>query len=243
MIGKQEHEESEYQGLRIRAAANLHRECFTVIEELNLPKGAMVLDLGAGEGAFSRRLMDREFNIKAVELEPSRFQLPISCYDIDLNSDFHDKLGERFDLIVAIEIIEHLQNPRHFISECLGLLKENGYLLVTSPNLESWISRIRFIREGRFLWFMEEDYNYSGHITPIFSWQIEQICREQKAHIARIAHTKNKLLIRRLGETFINIIKNKATYISFLYPFMMGRKEGEINIFLIKPNSTSIESG
>ena len=52
MIGRQEHEESEYQGLRIRAAANLHRECFSIIEELNLPKGLWFLILEPEKGHF-----------------------------------------------------------------------------------------------------------------------------------------------------------------------------------------------
>ena len=151
MMDQHELVESKYNGLKIRAAANLHRECISIIDGLHLPKGGRVLDLEAGEGAFSKRLIDRCFAVTAVELIPSRFQLSIPCYHLDLNADFHAVFSDTFDLIVAIEIIEHLQNPRHFIRECLSLLNECGYLLVTSPNLESWMSRIRFLRDGRFL--------------------------------------------------------------------------------------------
>jgi len=237
MMGNRVLVEKEYQGLKVRAASNLHKECISIIDGLNLPGGAMVLDLGAGEGAFSRRLIDRKFDVRAVELLPSRFQLPIPCYNLDLNSNFHDKFNDRYDLIVAIEIIEHLQNPRHFIRECLSLLKDNGYLLVTSPNLESWISRIRFIRDGRLLWFQEYDYHSSGHITPIFSWQMEQICREQSATIVKKAYTRDKLLWNKLGNRFSDVIRNKMLFMTILYPVMRGCKKGEIALFLIKPNS------
>ncbi len=222
------------------AESNLHKECISMIDGLNIPRGR-VLDLGAGEGAFSARLIERGFDVTAVELMPSRFQLSIPCHHLDLNKDIHCAFTEKFDLIVAIEIIEHLENPRHFIKQCLSLLHGSGYLLVTSPNVESWMSRIRYLRDGRLFWFSEPDYTNMGHITPIFSWQIEQICREQKATVFRTTHTKDRLLWSKLGYrwnksgySFVAAIKNKISYLAILYPLMVGRKKGEINIYLIK---------
>ena len=50
--------ESEYRGLKIHAIPSLHEQCMALIAELRLPSTAKVLDLGAGEGAFSQRLLD-----------------------------------------------------------------------------------------------------------------------------------------------------------------------------------------
>jgi len=226
--------ETEYRGLKIHAASNLHQACIAAIDGLPLPKSATVLDLGAGEGAFSQRLIDRGCEVTAVELDSARFKLDIPHHSFDLNLDFHDKIGQSFDLVVAIEIIEHLYSPRHFITNCLSLLKPDGFLVVTTPNLESWLSRIKFLRDGRFLWFEEEDYRSYGHITPIFSWQIAQVCRENNADLAAVTNTDPTLLKRRLGNTFREMVRNKVLYMSVLRPLMRGRKGGEIGIYTIR---------
>ena len=157
--------ETEYRGLKISAASNLHTACFSIIQTLDLLTGARALDLGAGEGAFSQRLIDNGFSVLAVERQAEQFRANAPCLRIDLNEDFDNKLTGKFDLIAAIEIIEHLYNPRHFIRNCLNLLNHQGYLLITSPNVESWVSRIRLLRHGRPLWFDETDYDLSGHVN------------------------------------------------------------------------------
>jgi SAM-dependent methyltransferase len=225
--------EVEYRGLRIHAAPNLHDDCIALIKQISSLKGANVLDIGAGEGAFSQRLIDEGFEVQAVDFQEDRFRANAECQRVDLNTDFHDKWTNEFDLIVAIEVIEHLFNPRHFINNCLRVLKSNGYLLLTSPNTENWISRIRFLRDGCFMWFDESDYHSYGHITPVFSWQIAHICEELGAELVSVHHTDNGFLRRRLGDG-LSILRNKSFYLGALYPFMRGKRDGEINIYLIR---------
>lgn len=232
-IAINEDTEATYRGLQIHTTANLHRDCLGLIKRLDLPRTPSVLDLGAGAGAFSRRLMDTGFLVTAVEFNAQRFKAAADCHSYDLNQDFGDKFLARFDLVVAIELIEHLSNPRHFIRNCLRALKTRGYLLITSPNTESWISRLVFLRRGRFLWFDERDYDHYGHITPVFTWQIEQICGELGVSLVRTEHN-NGSLRKRLGRSLIKALRNKMTYMSALYPLMTGRKEGEVNIYLIQ---------
>lgn len=227
-------DESTYRGLTIHAIPSLHELCMSVIELLSLPASSRVLDLGAGEGAFTIRLAERGFDVSAAELEESRFRLNVPCQNLDLNLEFHDKWQHQFDLVVAIEILEHLHNPRHFIKNCLNLLGTNGYLVVTSPNVESWLSRIRFLRGGQLLWFEENDYHLYGHLTPIFSWQIKQICSELGGELIQVSNTKNSLLRKRLGESVWSVLLNKSFYLSMLSPFMRGRKEGEISVYVIR---------
>ena len=50
--------------------------------------------------------------------------------------------SESFDSIVAGEIIEHLENPEIFLKESYRVLKENGKLIITTPNRKSWWNRI-----------------------------------------------------------------------------------------------------
>jgi SAM-dependent methyltransferase len=60
--------------------------------------------------------------------------------------------GEKsFDTIVAGELIEHLESPASFLRGCRRVLKDEGQLLITTPNPYHWttaIGNLFFIRSG-----------------------------------------------------------------------------------------------
>lgn len=47
-----------------------------------------------------------------------------------------------FDSVVAGELIEHLDQPNLFLNESYRILKKKGYLILTTPNKNSWINKI-----------------------------------------------------------------------------------------------------
>ena len=55
-------------------------------------------------------------------------------YDVRYGSAEDFKLNEKFDTIVAGELIEHLSNPGKFLDTCWNHLKEEGTLILTTPN-------------------------------------------------------------------------------------------------------------
>jgi|GEM_PF-1434315 len=81
-----------------------------------------------------------------------------------------------FDGVLAIELIEHLENPRHFMREATRVAKD--FVVFTFPNCESPKSVEMFKDHRRFTWFRDQDYHNSKHITPIFSWQMNQAASE-----------------------------------------------------------------
>jgi SAM-dependent methyltransferase len=56
-----------------------------------------------------------------------------------------------FDFLVAADVIEHIVDTDAFIDELRRALRPNGYLIVTTPNLGFWISRLRLLR-GKTPW-------------------------------------------------------------------------------------------
>lgn len=50
-----------------------------------------------------------------------------------------------YDITVAMDIIEHLTNTRHFMRELVRITKPDGYIIVSTPNLAYWHSRIRLM--------------------------------------------------------------------------------------------------
>jgi 2-polyprenyl-3-methyl-5-hydroxy-6-metoxy-1,4-benzoquinol methylase len=179
-----------YKGLVMRTAPGLHESAFALLSQLR-PPPARVIDLGAGEGAFTLRLKEAGYECRAAELVPGRFQVAgVPCQALDLNADFAAAAGRTFDIVVAQEIIEHLENPRHFLRECRKLVAPGGLILLTTPNIEDVYSRVRFMLSGRFSFFSEADYHSSGHLVPLASWQLRQIFAE--VGLTETAHRYNQ---------------------------------------------------
>ena len=172
-------EKSKYNGLVMHCAPGTHEAAVSLLLRNNVPYRS-VLDLASGSGAMLARLRDIGFSqLYAVELKIERFQLRgINPLAIDLNTEFSTKLERDFELIAAIEIIEHLDSPRHFLREVHALLRHEGYLLLTTPNIGNWIGRINFLLSGNFRWFEETQYRGMRHISPITDIQMRLMLNE-----------------------------------------------------------------
>lgn len=128
----------QYDGIEIRAASGIHEEAMELINKTLAPRNnSIVLDIAAGRGAFSKRLQDFGYTVEANEIESEAF-LPtgIMCSTVDLNFPFAESFGiKKYSLVVAVEVIEHLYNPIMFLIECHKILKQDGYLLISTPNI------------------------------------------------------------------------------------------------------------
>jgi cyclopropane fatty-acyl-phospholipid synthase-like methyltransferase len=157
-----------YLGLRIHALNGLH-EFVGSLAARTFATGSEFLDLAAGSGALCLRLKDLGMNPTACDLVEENFRLHDSVPFItaNLNQDIPAEFSGRFDGITAIEIVEHLENPRHFLRQCFSALKPGGALILTTPNMDSARSRAVLIRFGAFHWFSQSNYQDDGHITPL----------------------------------------------------------------------------
>jgi 2-polyprenyl-3-methyl-5-hydroxy-6-metoxy-1,4-benzoquinol methylase len=122
------------------------------VQALGLPRGAKVLDAPCGDGEVSIELAKLGFEVSAVdmvdELRPearaalgSRFRIA----DMTRPLPWPDS---SFDIILCIEGIEHLEDAFAFLREIWRLLKGGGILVVSTPNIISLRSRMRFFGSG-----------------------------------------------------------------------------------------------
>jgi len=167
-----------YNGYRIHALSGLHDFIAERMQQF-LPPNASVLDLGAGSGAMSSRLVDSGFRVTAMDLVPENFRLhTVRFVEANLNKHFAFKLDQPQDAVVAVEVLEHLENPRHVLRECLRLLRPGGYLFLSTPNVDSPVSKSLFIRYGWLRFFDDNNYSEDGHIVPISYWQLKKMIGE-----------------------------------------------------------------
>jgi 2-polyprenyl-3-methyl-5-hydroxy-6-metoxy-1,4-benzoquinol methylase len=136
-----------------------------------------VLDLGAGTGAWAAKLVALGHRVRCVDRNPRDFALESAhCECVDLNDDFSSIIKDRYSAITSIEVIEHLENPRHFLRECKNLMRDDGILLLTTPNIENVAGRIRFMFKGNFRMFdKDQRLNDPTHISPIQTYMFEKM--------------------------------------------------------------------
>jgi len=137
-------------------------------------KNNKLLNLGGGTGQVSDMLKHIGFNVYNLDIEVSGEDE----FNIQHNlNDFVDLPYEEnsFDFVLCQEVIEHIENPWKLFRDIKKVLKENGTLILTTPNIQSKHSKKVFLRSnfGHFNWFMKKDLSY--HINPLPFWEVELI--------------------------------------------------------------------
>lgn len=133
-------------------------------------KSLKILDVGAGHGAFTKKLYDMGFDISACDLFPEIFMFDkIECKKADITQKLPYP-DNSFDLAIAIEVSEHIIDHELFFRELSRILKPEGQLFLSTPNILSLKSRIRFLFRGFNYSFGPLDMkNYDGlqHVTSL----------------------------------------------------------------------------
>src|SRR5260370_9038090 len=92
-------------------------------------RSSLALDLSAGDGLSSRLLADRGWRVISTEYHTKRPGWVAANLDRDL--PFRDR---RFDLVLMLEVIEHLADIPHALREISRVLRPGGVAILTPPN-------------------------------------------------------------------------------------------------------------
>lgn len=121
-----------------------------------IKEGVKILDFGAGRGHMSqkigeearRRRLQPKDCIHPCEIVPEEFQYDqVQCRRIDVDSLIPHP-DEHFDVVYAIEVLEHTLRPYDFFKEAARALKPGGLILVSVPNLMHVLSRFGLLLSG-----------------------------------------------------------------------------------------------
>jgi len=219
----------------MRCAPGTHEAAAEMILR-NVKRDVHVLDLASGTGAFLTRLRDHGFaNLHAVELNVAGFDVPgVTPRSVDLNSNFSAALPREMGLVSAIEIIEHLDCPRHFLRNVRDLLVEGGCLLLTTPNVANWLGRLRFLLSGELRQFQRRDYDYQRHISPITDIQMRLIFEELGF----------ELIESTTAGTFFGPAKQAVFWpVTTVARMTLGRlATGDVSVYLVRKTAAKTDS-
>ena len=106
---------------------------------------ARVLDVGCGNGHFLRYLQRGGYQCYGVELDGKAADRVAQIPELKLHRGVFDASvfqGEQFDVVTLWHVVEHLPDTADAMSQLSRLVRKDGYLIFSLPNIQSIQSRV-----------------------------------------------------------------------------------------------------
>jgi len=160
-----------------RANAGIHLHVIERIQRAFADKDAAILDIGCGNGSLLSRLSKLGYrNLWGVDIAlPASAVEGVTFSEHDLDSSAIPFTNATFDLIVSVEVFEHIENMGTLLREISRLLTPTGSLLVTTPNVHSLEARVRYFLLGKLKQF--DELSDPTHLYPVFLYTFNRILR------------------------------------------------------------------
>ena len=123
-----------------------------------------LLDIGCNIGFFMKIAQQAGFDVKGVELNEGCAAYGREKFCLDIDSKYLEDIGfpdKIFDVITLFDVLEHIPDIHRFIDELKRILKDDGLIVLQSPNLNSLMAEFT---KNRWNWLTPPDHLY--HFTP-----------------------------------------------------------------------------
>jgi SAM-dependent methyltransferase len=151
---------------------------------------------------------------------------------IDFNTEINPGLfPDQYDMLIALEVLEHLHNPWKYLDDCLALVKDDGIIVLSTPNISNFISRLRFFMRGSLIAFEKTDLAH-GHINPLSFVQLENMFAFYKLETLKKGYAGTIPFFHFLGFSTFSVLRN--TILPLFYPLMSGPKRGRALVYILK---------
>ena len=141
------------------------------------PGGGTLVDVGCGSGALWGHLrgrFDRYVGVDVVRYDG--FPAEGEFHPLDLDRGDAPLPDGTADVAAGVETIEHLENPRAFVRLLARLARPGGWVVVTTPNQHSLLSKGTFLLRGEHAHF--QDPSYPAHITALLEADLRRMAAE-----------------------------------------------------------------
>src|SRR5471032_3385803 len=157
--------------IRDKAAARFARDA----KKLDCLKGLRMLDMGCGAGILSEPLA--RLGAQMVGADPAEENIAVaqahaleSGVDIDYRATTAEDLaaaGERFDVVLAMEVVEHVIDVKAFVATCTTMVKPGGLMIAATLNrtLKSFALAI-VGAEYVLRWLPRGTHQWDKFVTP-----------------------------------------------------------------------------
>ena len=141
------------------------------------PGGGHLVDVGCGVGNLWPVVRQRfDAYTGADVMRYAEFPSDATFALIDPLSGRVDLPDAVAEVVCAVETIEHVENPRAFARELTRLAKPGGWLIVTTPNQLSLLSKLTLLLRNEFNAFRAG--SYPAHLTALLEVDLRRIAAE-----------------------------------------------------------------
>ena len=147
------------------------------IKSKRVLEGIKILDIGCGGGLLSEPLAKLGARVTGIDIAKKNIytakkhalknKLKIDYQNTSLESFLKNSKNRKFDIILNMELVEHVKNVDYFISLCAKLLKPKGIMIVATLNrtLPSLILA-KFAAEYILNWIPKGTHDWKKFIRP-----------------------------------------------------------------------------
>lgn len=183
------------------ASAGVHDKVAEIVARL---PGDRILDAPTGHGALASRFLAMGRTVVAGDIDVSKFMLDpakeerLTLVRLDLIDPAFPFDEGLFDIVVCVEGVEHLENQWMLARNLARVLVRGGHMVLSTPNILNFRSRVRFFLEGRYEFFKRP--LVVGYSTP---HDLETF------HVAPVSYFELQFILERAGFTIREIHANK----------------------------------
>ena len=174
---------------------------------MSVPPGSRVLDLGTADGSVARALKDRGCTVWGIDCDVQAAHAAeqvcdrVIVADLEAPEAFDSLDGETFDVVLALDVLEHLRDPTPVLRRAATHLTPRGIAIVSIPNVTHGALRVSLL-EGRF------DYTEQGLLDQTHLRFFDRRSAERLMSEAGLTIEQNLRVRRELDETEIAVSKD-----------------------------------
>jgi 2-polyprenyl-3-methyl-5-hydroxy-6-metoxy-1,4-benzoquinol methylase len=105
-----------------------------------------LLDIGSAKGLFLMVAKNQGFNVQGLEISEYATNFTKNVFGIEIMKGTAEEESfpeKQFDIITLFDVIEHFREPKRTLIKIKAALKDDGLLVIDTPNIESIYSKFR----------------------------------------------------------------------------------------------------
>lgn len=214
-----------------------YRNVLKSLSTISKKSGCNILDIGCGVGTIDFYLASLGHQVYGIDISINAIKIAkenTNTFNLKDKLEFENiswekfEGNQKFDIVIISEVLEHLIDDRMAVKKIKKYLTNNGYVLASSPSLNSPLYRLKML----------EDFDKEvGHLRRYDSNSFSRLFEENDYRIVNITKVegilRNFLFTNKVASKLIRYCKWVIADLVTLIDEVLLKVFGESNLILI----------